>query len=145
MARGSPPPLTQGKVLTEPERPERSDAGSLRGTPLNRWFGSGSCRSLVYARGRGHKRRLPGVFRRPAIQRTAAAYSPTWWGSTIGDGGLNFSVRNGKRWYPAAIATAIYYLREINTKPFRLRSILQFHPGLFFLLRKDFGLLVQVD
>ena len=49
----------------------------------------------------------------PGIRRTAAAYSPTWWGSTIGDGGLNFSVRNGKRWYPAAIATAIYYLREI--------------------------------
>ena len=47
------------------------------------------------------------------LRRTAAAYSPTWWGSTIGDGGLNFSVRNGKRWYPAAIATAIYYLREI--------------------------------
>ena len=48
-----------------------------------------------------------------SLRRTAAAYSPTWWGSTIGDGGLNFSVRNGKRWYPAAIATAIYYLREI--------------------------------
>ena len=45
-------------------------------------------------------------------RRTAAAYSPTWWGSTIGDGGLNFSVRNGKRWFPAAIATAICYLRE---------------------------------
>ena len=79
------------------------------------------------------------------LRRTAAAYSPTWWGSTIGDGGLNFSVRNGKRWYPAAIATAIYYLREIHTKHFRLRSILQFHPGFIFLLRKDFGLLVQVD
>ena len=25
-------------------------------------------------------------------------------GSTIGAGGLNFSVRNGKRWNPAAIA-----------------------------------------
>ena len=48
-----------------------------------------------------------------SLRRTAAAYSPTWWGSTIGDGGLNFSVRNGKRWFPAAIATAICYLREI--------------------------------
>ena len=47
-----------------------------------------------------------------SLRRTAAAYSPTWWGSTIGDGGLNFSVRNGKRWFPAAIATAICYLRE---------------------------------
>ena len=48
----------------------------------------------------------------PGIQRTAAAYSPTWWGSTIGDGGLNFSVRNGKRWILTAITTAVYYLRE---------------------------------
>ena len=93
----------------------------------------------------------------PGIRRTAAAYSPTWWGSTIGDGGLNFSVRNGKRWYPAAIATAIYYLREIinaallsainasflclHTHYRRCNSI----PGFNFLLRKDFGLLVQVD
>ena len=46
------------------------------------------------------------------IRRTAATYSPTWWGSTIGDGELNFSVRNGKRWFLTAIATAIYYLRE---------------------------------
>ncbi len=27
------------------------------------------------------------------------------WGNTIGVNGLNFSVRNGKRWNPAAIAT----------------------------------------
>ena len=31
-----------------------------------------------------------------SLRRTAAAYSPTWWGSTIGDGELNFSVRNGR-------------------------------------------------
>ena len=59
------------------------------------------------------------------IRRTAAAYSSTWWGSTIGDGGLNFSVRNGKRWFPAAIATAIYYLREITDETLsRYRLIL---------------------
>jgi len=34
----------------------------------------------------------------------AAAYSPTL-RSTIGADGLNFSVRNGKRWNPVAIAT----------------------------------------
>jgi hypothetical protein len=28
----------------------------------------------------------------------AATYSPALWCSTIGHGGLNFSVRNGKRW-----------------------------------------------
>ena len=77
-------------------------------------------------------------------RRTAAAYSPTWWGSTIGDGGLNFSVRNGKRWFPAAIATAICYLREIINA--LLNEIYSFVNFLAYLsLRKDFGLLVQVD
>ena len=37
-------------------------------------------------------------------RKTAATYSPTM-RSTIGVSGLNFSVRNGKRWNPAAIAT----------------------------------------
>ena len=46
-------------------------------------------------------------------EKVAATYSPTWWGSTIGDGGLNFSVRNGKRWNPAAITATVYHLREI--------------------------------
>ena len=32
--------------------------------------------------------------------RLAATYSPTCYGSTIGAGGLNFSVRDGKRWTP---------------------------------------------
>ena len=35
----------------------------------------------------------------------AASYSPASHRSTIGAGGLNFSVRNGKRWNPAAITT----------------------------------------
>ena len=37
--------------------------------------------------------------------KEAATYSPTLYCSTIGAGGLNFSVRNGKRWDPAAITT----------------------------------------
>ena len=37
----------------------------------------------------------------------ATTYSPTWCGSTIGAAGLNFSVRNGKRWNPRAIITGI--------------------------------------
>ena len=45
-------------------------------------------------------------------RRTAATYSPNWWVSTIGDGELNFSVRNGKRWILTAITTVVYYLRE---------------------------------
>ena len=51
-----------------------------------------------------------------APRRTAATYSPTWSGSTIGDDGLSFSVRNGKRRFPVAIATAIYNLRELQRK-----------------------------
>ena len=37
--------------------------------------------------------------------KKAASYSPALHCSTIGAGGLNFSVRNGKRWDPAAITT----------------------------------------
>ena len=39
------------------------------------------------------------------FKKMAASYSPTLHCSTIGAGGLNFSVRNGKRWDPAAITT----------------------------------------
>ena len=39
------------------------------------------------------------------LVKLAATYSPTWYSSTIGANGLNFSVRNGKRWIPVAIAT----------------------------------------
>ena len=45
----------------------------------------------------------------PALRRLhvkkAATYSPTLHCSTIGADGLNFSVRNGKRWNPDAITT----------------------------------------
>ena len=37
----------------------------------------------------------------------AATYSPTWYSSTIGANGFNFSVRDGKRWSPVAIATLL--------------------------------------
>ena len=42
---------------------------------------------------------------RGSLIKKAATYSPALHCSTIGDGGLNFSVRNGKRWDPAAITT----------------------------------------
>ena len=80
-----------------------------------------------------------------AFRSTAATYSPNWWVSTIGDGELNFSVRNGKRWFLTAIATAIYFLRE--TSPLGLRSAsrggrlarpLAFLNGLSFFLGKVF-------
>ena len=37
--------------------------------------------------------------------KKAVTYSPALHCSTIGASGLNFSVRNGKRWNPAAVAT----------------------------------------
>ena len=37
--------------------------------------------------------------------KRAVSYSPALHCSTIGAGGLNFSVRDGKRWSPAAVAT----------------------------------------
>ena len=50
--------------------------------------------------------KTPGSNWTQGSRKTAATYSPTWWGSTIGDGELNFSVRNGKRWFLTAITTA---------------------------------------
>ncbi len=46
----------------------------------------------------------------------AASYSPALHCSTIGAGGLNFSVRNGKRWDPAAITTWKSMQGERNAK-----------------------------
>ena len=40
-----------------------------------------------------------------SFQNSASTYSPTLAGSTIGVKGLNFSVRDGKRWVPFAIDT----------------------------------------
>ena len=39
------------------------------------------------------------------LKKLAITYSPTLHRSTIGASGLNFSVRDGKRWNPKAIAT----------------------------------------
>ena len=43
--------------------------------------------------------------RRTLLTKKAATYSPAFHRSTIGASGLNFSVRNGKRWNPAAMTT----------------------------------------
>ena len=40
-----------------------------------------------------------------SMKKGAATYSPALHCSTIGASGLNFSVRDGKRWDPAAITT----------------------------------------
>ena len=41
--------------------------------------------------------------------KMAATHFPTWYSSIIGVNGLNFSVRDGKRWIPVAIATELYF------------------------------------
>ena len=46
----------------------------------------------------------------------AATCSPACQGSTIGAGGLNFSVRDGKRWDTAAIAAIIACISGIQGK-----------------------------
>ena len=68
--------------------------------------------AAVFEFERSENERSPELHRSPGISKTAATYSPNWWVSTIGDGELNFSVRNGKRWILTAITTVIYYLRE---------------------------------
>ena len=73
-----------------------------------------------------------------AFRKAAATYSPTWWGSTIGAGGFNFSVRDGKRWFPTALTAAVFYLREINAPS---GAVPEKKSG----YSKDLGLLVQVD
>ena len=45
------------------------------------------------------------TFKQSSMLKKAATYSPTLRCSTIGALGLNFSVRDGKRWNPKAIAT----------------------------------------
>ena len=47
--------------------------------------------------------------------KEAATYSPALHCSTIGAGGLNFSVRNGKRWDTAAITTWNVSLIAVRT------------------------------
>ena len=60
------------------------------------------------------KKRVPVDVCQSGLRKAVAAYSPTWWGSTIGASELNFSVRYGKRWILTAITTAVFYLREIR-------------------------------
>ena len=54
----------------------------------------------------GTKKGAPRIlYPRDSSWKEAATYSPALHCSTIGASGLNFSVRNGKRWDPTAITT----------------------------------------
>ena len=72
----------------------------------------------------------------------ATTYSPTWWCSTIGAAGLNFSVRDGMRWCPGALTATVYLERDAECEPgFRPTRPLP----VSFITRKGFGQLVQVS
>ena len=74
----------------------------------------------------------------------ATTYSPTTKCSTIGAGGLNFSVRNGKRWNPAAIVTLSFHggLRFTTPKYFKHIGNKQKSSINLQILAKVFGQLV---
>ena len=78
--------------------------------PLSGRFGD--LHPLEYVRAGRTRKKPQRSFDLRGFQKTAANYSPTWCGSTIIAGELNFSVRNGKRWFLTAITTALYNLRE---------------------------------
>ena len=59
---------------------------------------------------------------RVSYKKVAATYSPTWWGSTIGDGELNFSVRNGKRWILTAITATVCFWEKTTRKSQSVRT-----------------------
>ena len=50
------------------------------------------------------------------VWKEAATYSPALHCSTIGASGLNFSVRNGKRWSPTAITAWSYFLSRLRRR-----------------------------
>lgn len=69
---------------------------------------------MIFIFGEFHRRSFTGVLwlkKKPcslhyrAILKTGSYLLSHHYGSTIGVKGLNFSVRNGKRWVPLAIAT----------------------------------------
>ena len=141
-------------------RPE-ADRGCLRGRePLHQAPSGAAAKqrgvnvAVVPFERSENKKKSPVVARQPGTQRTAATYSPNWWVSTIGDGELNFSVRNGKRWILTAITTVVCYLREKNQfgepsgpldqqSDFSLVALLRNFSAIF-PLGKSLGQLVQV-
>ena len=67
----------------------------------------------------------PGLSR---VWKEAATYSPALHCSTIGAGGLNFSVRNGKRWDPAAITT--WYFSRLTSSQLTSWLVICLYPCL---------------
>ena len=126
--RGRPPCLPEQQLTTTANKQRQNNLPSIAGRhgslPLHeegavsvkepRW-GLQASEGIVSPSGddrgafgddRGAKKRaLQSCDHRALYSKKAATYSPTLHCSTIGASGLNFSVRNGKRWDPAAITT----------------------------------------
>ena len=82
---------------------ERVGEELLRG--MGRWVESYGIESYGVESGANKKRASKISLQSSLILKKAATYSPALYCSTIGADGLNFSVRNGKRWNPDAITT----------------------------------------
>ena len=102
-ARQAPAPATpehrpapQTRQARQPEvKPRQQGAARMAARSAPRCGAGG---------GGGHKK-APREGKHPSRgAKSAATYSPALRGSTIGACGLNFSVRDGKRWGPAAMA-----------------------------------------
>ena len=77
-----------------PDNPDYPENPGRRALPNKKCQHTKKCRAPRSSRPEG-----------PGLLKEAATYSPALHCSTIGAGGLNFSVRDGKRWDPAAITT----------------------------------------
>ena len=104
---------TNTKHLQHPQSPPRLSEKSASQSAIGLLGHSGRGRTnrrvlFGQAPPRAQKKEAPTecYFNRD-FRKAAAAYSPTWWGSTIGASELNFSVRDGKRWILTAITAAI--------------------------------------
>ena len=78
----------------KPEYPDYPENPGRRVLPDKKCQHTKKCRAPLVVKTEG-----------PGLLKEAATYSPALHCSTIGAGGLNFSVRDGKRWDPAAITT----------------------------------------
>ena len=79
-----------------------------KGLGRNYWgrMGRWELRRVMELRIRQTKKRTSKISLQSSLMwKKAATYSPALHCSTIGASGLNFSVRNGKRWDPVAITT----------------------------------------
>ena len=99
-------------------RPQRSEGVGRKGHPTaakrREACPTGAVRTTVRTRGwtvdaLAYENTPSSDDDRVSYEKVAATYSPTWWGSTIGDGELNFSVRNGKRWILTAITATVCF------------------------------------